>query len=41
MLPLADANSRSVSPSCGFPSLVSGGINADPAEKNHGMLTLS
>lgn len=39
MLPLADANSRSVSLSCGFPALVSGGINADPVEITHGVLT--
>lgn len=39
MLPLAYANSRSVSRSCGFPALVSGGINADPVEINHGVLT--
>lgn len=39
MLPLAYANLRSVSLSCGFPALVSGGINADPVEINHGVLT--
>lgn len=38
MLPLADANSRSVSLSCGFPALVSEGINADPVEITHGEL---
>lgn len=39
MLPLAYANSHSVSLSCGFPALVSGGIHADPVEINHGVLT--
>lgn len=39
MLPLAYANSRSVSLPCGFPALVYGGINADPVELNHGVLT--